>query len=166
MRTLLLPFRPRGQRGSGIGSLFARLGSFVKPLLRTALRSSKPIAKKLATQLAKEGLSTATSTVADVASGMPVKEAFKKNANEGITRVKGKIKAGVKRKLANLVDTGVKRIKRNRQKGRGRRVKRAKKRKLPSARKKNSKRRRQRRRRQKRRRPPVKKGRPYKGIFS
>ena len=78
MRTLQLPYRARRLEGKGIGGLFSRLGSFVRPLLKTAIKSTRPIAKQVAKQLATEGISATTSTAADMLSGVAPKEAIRK----------------------------------------------------------------------------------------
>ena len=67
------------QRGSGIGSIFSKLLSYTRPLVKSALRASRPYAKKALKSLAKTGLSVVGDTVADVAAGGNVKDAVKKN---------------------------------------------------------------------------------------
>ena len=120
MKTIQLPLRrihmQRNMRGYGLGGLFSKLGVFIKPLLRTAVRAAKPIAKQTLKELGKQGLNVATSTLTDVISGqVPLKEAVKKNARQGAREAKATIKRGAKRALTHAHED----IKRLRQGGSG-----------------------------------------------
>ena len=185
----MLPFRPPGghslHRGSGFGALFSRLGHLVKPLIKTAIRSSRPIAKKMVKGLAKEGATMASSTLSDVISGTPVRSALKRNASASLNRVGKKMRVGAQNALGNLVSNSraknKKRYKRKKfQVGSGKR-KRSRRRKTIISRKKRTIRKRrkariQRRGRQRGRKIRRKVGRrkkksssqrkPYRGIFA
>ena len=182
----MLPFRPPGghslHRGSGFGALFSRLGHLVKPLIKTAIRSSRPIAKKMVKGLAKEGATMASSTLSDVISGTPVRSALKRNASASLNRVGKKMRVGAQNALGNLVSNSraknKKRYKRKFQVGSGKR-KRSRRRKTIISRKKRTIRKRrkariQRRGRQRKIRRKVgrrkKKSssqrKPYRGIFA
>ena len=100
MRILKLPMRrvhTLPPTGYGIGSLFSRLGTFVKPLLRTAFAAAKPAARRTLKQLAKQGLETATSTALDVISGEKPSTALKQNVRKAAPKVGSTVKAGMKR---------------------------------------------------------------------
>ena len=107
---------PRRHEGRGWGNM---LGRFIKPLLRTAIRSTKPLAKKIAKDLANQGIQAATSTIGDLASGVPPKDALRNNARAGWQRAKSTLQAGAKRAVENSVEAGVKSIKRRRKMQRG-----------------------------------------------
>ena len=99
MKTVHLPLRrihlQRNLRGYGLGGLFSRLGTFLKPLLRTAASAAKPIAKQTLKELGKQGLNVATSTLTDVIEGRaPVKEAMKRNVKQGAKKAKSTLQGG------------------------------------------------------------------------
>ena len=148
MRIIQLPSHRRNMRGAGIGSLFAKLTTLVKPLLKTAIRTARPIAKTTLKKLGSEGLNVATSTMADVlTNNMGVKEAAQKNLKKGWTRAKKTVKRNAKRALSAVGSEVAKDIKRRKQSG-GSKKKKGKAR--PSVtKKKKSKRKRK----------------PYRGIF-
>ena len=143
IRTLRFPYRHRGQ---GIGSLLSKIGYFVKPLLRSAVKVTKPIAKQVAKDLANQGLQAATSTIGEIISGTDPKEAIRSNAKAGFKRAQSTVKAGTKRALNETARGTVKAIKRRRQTQTGGR-KKQKKKVTKKGRKKTAKRK------------------PYKGIF-
>ena len=92
------------QRGSGIGSIFSKLLSYARPLVKTALKASRPYAKKALKSLAKTGISVVGDTVADVAGGdVSVKEAVKKNLKRGVSKIGQSAQQGAKRMM---VDAG------------------------------------------------------------
>ena len=120
MKTVHLPLRrihlQRNLRGYGLGGLFSRLGTFLKPLLRTAASAAKPIAKQTLKELGKQGLNVATSTLTDVIEGRaPVKEAMKRNVKQGAKKAKSTLQGGVKRALTQAHED----IKRQKQMGNG-----------------------------------------------
>ena len=121
------------QRGSGIGSIFSKLLSYTRPLVKSALRASRPLAKKALKSLAKTGLSTIGDTVADVVGGdVSVKEAVKKNMKRGVSKIGQSAQKGAKRMLmdANVIkgkSTARKSKKSRKQTGRGVKAKRKKK---------------------------------------
>ena len=138
-------------------------------MLQSAIRSSKPLAKKLVKSLAKEGMSSAGSAISDIISGVPVKDALKTNASLGLNRLRQGAIRGVKRKFANHLshESSLLPIKKKKkpikrvQKGYG--VKRRKKRKSGKKVKKKKK-----KKTKGKRKKSLHSGvrRPYKGIFS
>ena len=75
IRTINLPYRHRIV-GRGLGGILAKIGSLVKPILRSTLRSTAPIAKKVAKDLARQGMTMAGDTVGDVLAGSSFKNAI------------------------------------------------------------------------------------------
>ena len=121
MKILRLPMRrihmQRNLRGHGLGGLFARLATLVKPILKTAVRSAKPFVKQTLKQLGKQGIQAASSTISDVVEGVPLKQAAKRNAVTSLQKVKQTVKKGAKR-AASASIAGVREdIKRRRQTG-------------------------------------------------
>ena len=121
MKILRLPMRrihmQRNLRGHGLGGLFARLATLVKPILKTAVRSAKPFVKQTLKQLGKQGIQAASSTISDVVEGVPLKQAAKRNAVTSLQKVKQMVKKGAKR-AATASIAGVREdIKRRRQTG-------------------------------------------------
>ena len=120
MRTIKLPLRrmfvPRNMRGHGLGGLFARLATMMRPLLQTAVRAAKPIAKQTLKELGRQGMEVVGSTLTDVIeSGVPVKEAIKKNARGGVRQAAETVKRGAKRAATEIREE----IKRQKQAGGG-----------------------------------------------
>ena len=101
MKILRLPMRrihmQRNLRGHGLGGLFARLATLVKPILITAVHSAKPFVKQTLKQLGKQGIQAASSTISDVVEGVPLKQAAKRNAVTSLQKVKQTVKKGAKR---------------------------------------------------------------------
>ena len=121
MKILRLPMRrihmQRNLRGHGLGGLFARLATLIKPILKTAVRSAKPYVKQTLKQLGKQGIQAASSTISDVVEGVPLKQAAKRNAVTSLQKVKQTVKKGAKR-AATASIAGVREdIKRRRQTG-------------------------------------------------
>ena len=126
MRTIKLPLRrihmQRNLRGYGLGGLFARIGTFLKPLLKTAVHAAKPIAKQTLKELGNQGLNVASSTLADVIAGdAPIKDTVKRNVKRGAKEAKNTMTRGAKRALDATVDEIREDIKRQKQTGNGRR---------------------------------------------
>ena len=97
----------RSQRGKGVGSIFARWGSrFLKPLLKSAFKASKPMAKTLVKTLAAEGIQSAGNTVSDMIEGQSFKNALKSNAVKSYQKFKKRAKSGVKRKIDEAINSG------------------------------------------------------------
>ena len=143
MKFIKIPYRRRHMKGKGLGGLFAKLSTFVKPLLKTAMRAAKPLAKKTLKEIGRHGM-TASSTVNDMlTNNMSLKEAAKKNVSQGLKNVKKTAARGAKRAVKASAREVMKDIKRKKQTGSGT-VK--KKKKGGMKKKKNSKR-------------------PYRGIF-
>ena len=125
MNTIKLPLRrvhmQRNLRGHGLGGLFARIGTFLKPLLRTAVRAAKPIAKKTLKELGNQGLNVASSTLTDVLTGdAPLKEAVRRNVRQGVRGASSTLKQGAKQAWDATMDEVQKDIKRKHQTGSGR----------------------------------------------
>ena len=102
MRTVKLPLRRtyvhRNMNGHGLGGLFARLARMVTPLVKTAVRAAKPIAKQTLKELGKQGLHAASSTLTDVIEGgVPFREAVKKNAKKALPAATRTTLMGAKR---------------------------------------------------------------------
>ena len=117
-------------RGHGLGGLFARLATLVKPILKTAVRSAKPFVKQTLKQLGKQGIQAASSTISDVVEGVPLKQAAKRNAVTSLQKVKQTVKKGAKR-AATASIAGVREdIKRQRQTGRAKQKTSARKRSI------------------------------------
>ena len=134
MKILRLPMRrihmQRNLRGHGLGGLFARLATLVKPILKTAVRSAKPFVKQTLKQLGKQGIQAASSTISDVVEGVPLKQAAKRNAVTSLQKVKQTVKKGAKR-AATASIAGVREdIKRQRQTGRAKQKTSARKRSI------------------------------------
>ena len=143
MRIIQLPSSRRHMKGGGIGNLFSKLTTFVRPLLKTAFRAAKPIAKKTIKQIGKEGVNAASNTFSDVlVNKMGVKEAATKNMKKSVDVAK----KGMKRALSSAISEVGKDIKRKKQSGSGIKPKR-KQLKQNKAKKKKIKRK------------------PYRGIF-
>ena len=121
MKVLSLPRRRvHPMRGHGIGGIFSRIASFVKPLLRSAVTAAKPIAKQTLKKLGKTGLQVAASTLGDVVEGgIPLKQAVKQNVKRGVKRGKSTIKAGAKKALKRSVSSVQKDINSKSQTGKG-----------------------------------------------
>ena len=96
MRIFRAP-RRRHQLGYGFGSLFSRIGQFVKPLLKSAVAAARPAVKQTLKDLGKQGLQAAGSTAFDVLSGESPKSAVKRNIRRAAPRAKKTLKAGMKR---------------------------------------------------------------------
>ena len=121
MKILRLPMRrihmQRNLRGHGLGGLFARLATLVKPILKTAVRSAKPFVKQTLKQLGKQGIQAASSTISDVVEGVPLKQAAKRNAVTSLQKVKQTVKKGAKRAASASIAAVREDIKRRRQTG-------------------------------------------------
>ena len=142
------PYVFRHHVGYGLGNLFSRIGQFVKPLLKTAIKVAKPAVKRTLKDLGKQGIQAASSTALDMLSGESPRSAVKKNIQRATPRVKKTLKAGMKRG-ASQIRQAIKET-RKAQTGSGGRKRRKK-----TAKSKKSSRRKTRRQRL-----------PYRGIFS
>ena len=121
MKILRLPMRrihmQRNLRGHGLGGLFARLATLVKPILKTAVRSAKPYVKQTLKQIGKQGVQAASSTISDVVEGVPLKQAAKRNAVTSLQKAKQMVKKGAKRAASASIASVREDIKRRRQTG-------------------------------------------------
>lgn len=121
MKILHLPMRrihmQRNLRGHGLGGLFARLATLVKPILKTAVRSAKPYVKQTLKQLGKQGIQAASSTISDVVEGVPLKQAAKRNAVNSLQKAKQTVTKGAKRAASASIAGVQEDIKRRRQTG-------------------------------------------------
>ena len=135
MKYLRVP--QRHLRGYGLGGIFSSLGRWVRPLLKTAVKAAKPLAKRTLKTLGKEGVKFAGNVIADsLQPNTSLKTALKRN----VARTIPKAKAGVKRAFSETTRKSIKG-----QRG-GSKFKRAK---LSSVKRKGKK----------------KKRKPYRGIF-
>lgn len=147
MRIIQLPSSRRHMKGAGIGNLFAKLTTFVRPLLKTAFRAARPIAKKTIKQIGREGVNAAGNTLSDVLMKKTApKEAIKKNMKKTVNTAK----QGAKRALSAAISEVGKDIKRRKLTGSGIKLKnkQGKQKKSKPKKKKKTKRRK-----------------PYRGIF-
>ena len=140
---------PRHHVGYGLGSLFSRIGQYVRPLLKSAITMAKPAVKQTLKDLGKQGIQAASSTALDVLSGESPKSAVKRNIRRATPQVKRTLKTGMKRG-ASQIRQAIKATKKS-QTGSGA----GRKRRRKTAKSKKSSRRKTRRRRL-----------PYHGIFS
>ena len=108
----------------------------VKPLLKTAVRAAKPIAKQTLKELGKESLSAASTTLSDVMKGVPIKQAVRKNVKSSAQKAGVVAKRGAKRALSASAKGVREDIKRGRQTG-GASLKKVAKRKTPAQRRPN-----------------------------
>lgn len=101
MRTIEIPRRYAygSMRGNGIGGIFSRL---IKPLIKSAIRIGKPIAKESLKKIGKIGLETASNVVSDMATGVRPKQALKQNLSRGVISAKREVKKGGKKTLSSL----------------------------------------------------------------
>ena len=117
MRTIEIPRKyayGNNMRGNGIGGIFSRL---IKPLIKSAIRIGKPIAKQSLKKIGKIGLETASNVVSDMVTGVQPKQALKQNLSRGVNSAKKEVKKGGKKTLSRLK----KHIKGRKQHGAGRR---------------------------------------------
>ena len=131
MRTIQLPYqRPmvnqmrKIQYGrGGVGSLFSRLASFLRPVLSKAVKVAAPHARQALKDVGREGLQVAANTLSDVVQGKNSKESLKRNLEEGKTNAVKKLKTNVKKGYEAIVDD----IKSNQQPTKGSRASASKK---------------------------------------
>lgn len=124
IRTLKLPY-PR-QRGNGWGGILRRIGMMAKPLLRSALRSSKPIAKRMAKDLARQGLEMSAQTMGDMIGGVPPGEAIRNNVQENLSQAGQTVSRGARRMAKSGFQAARKTYKRKSQSGSGAKSKKRK----------------------------------------
>lgn len=135
MKIIRIPYHRRHMRGSGLGGLFSKLTTFVKPLLKSAFQAAKPLAKQTLKEIGKHGLHAASSTINDALTGdMTLKEAARKNIKKGWKRAKKTGVRGAKQAARASADEVMKHIKRK-QTGSGK-VAKAKKKKGQNKKKK------------------------------
>ena len=120
MLTLSLPRnqRYRVTRGYGIGSIFSKLGSLLRPVVTSAIRSARPLAKSAVKEIGRTGLETLGNSLVDISTGVPMNEALGSNLQQGVNEVKGKVRKVLKRSVKKTV--------KKRQKGGGRKIRRRK----------------------------------------
>ena len=111
MRILRLPYqnlnlnRSRPLHGSGIGGLFRGLSRFLVPALKTAVKISKPYAKRVGKHLLKSGTDVAMASLQDISDGKDPRQA-----------IKDQVKQGLKRSASSMTQGLVKDIKRGKKK--------------------------------------------------
>ena len=88
--------------GYGFGSLFSRIGQFVKPLLKSAVSAARPAVRQTLKDLGKQGIQAASSTALDVLSGESPKTAAKRNFRKSARGAKKTLKAGMKRGASDI----------------------------------------------------------------
>ena len=96
MKFIKVPHRRFAYGNGALGSLFSKMSLFLKPVLKGAAKAAAPVAKRTLKQLGRTGLDVVSNSLADVAEGKNVKEAFKSNIKTGAQRAKKQIKKGVK----------------------------------------------------------------------
>ena len=101
---------PMVRHGSGMMSLFRRLGNIVSPflkrvtpMLKRSITAAKPLLREGAREVAQTGINTAADTLGDIVTGKSPKTALEENLNKGVER----IRSGVKRKASNFIQTQV-----------------------------------------------------------
>ena len=124
MQTIKLPMRRLPiHRGAGVGGIFAKLARLVTPMVRSAAKAAKPIAKRTLKELGRQGLDTAASTLGDVIAGKGVKRSIQENVQRGAKRARTTVTRGAKQAAKKSIKSVRKDIKRTAQSGRGRRRK-------------------------------------------
>lgn len=118
MQTVKLPRRV--QYGQGLGGLFSRMFSFVKPLISTAVRASKPIVKNALKNAGREGLKVGAEFIGDVLNGKNAKQSLAARSKKGLKRAANKarkyIKVPTTKKKDSLLHRKFARKKKNKQK--------------------------------------------------
>ena len=105
-----------GSVGYGLGALFRNLSKYVRPLMKTALRTARPIARATLKELKKDGLQMAANTAADLlnSDGVSTSEILKRNLKRGSRKASSTAMRGAKRALsasASQVSNDIKRQK-------------------------------------------------------
>jgi hypothetical protein len=110
MQTVKLP--RRSQVGQGLGGLFSRVFSFVRPLIGTAIKASKPMIKNVLKRAGREGLKAGSEFIGDVLNGEnanqpstsrprnALKRTFSKTRNDIKTSSMGKKLIQIQRQFA------------------------------------------------------------------
>ena len=76
------------QHGEGFGDVFKAAFKIGKPLLKFALKATKPFLKKGAKRLGKAALKTGSSVISDVLEGKNLKSSIKKRSGNEFERLK------------------------------------------------------------------------------
>ena len=118
IRTLKLPYSYR-QEGNGLGGILRRLGMMAKPLLRSALKSSKPIAKRMIKDLARQGVEMGAQAVGDMVAGVPPSEALRESARTNLGQAGQRIKRSASKMAKSGYQAARKTYKRRKQSGGG-----------------------------------------------
>ena len=82
-----------------MGALFSCLGSFVHPLLSTAFKATRPIAKQTFKKLGKESIKIGGDILTDVVSGQNLRESVTERGCEGLMKGKKIMKKGTRQVL-------------------------------------------------------------------
>lgn len=114
IRILRLP--KVAQRGYGVGGVFSRIFSSLKPFISSLLRSGRPLAQKALKHVGEQAIETGSKIISDVAAGEDVKSAVKSRGKEALKKGKD----AVLKKAKDIAEKGI-----NRQTG-GRKRKRKK----------------------------------------
>lgn len=85
------------QRGAGFGNLFQSLWRFIVPLARQAGQTLAPLAKEAAREIGKEGLSTASRVLSNIAEGASPAATLQEEGQQGLRNLVSKAKAKLQR---------------------------------------------------------------------
>ncbi|KAH7699292.1 hypothetical protein AAVH_33604 [Aphelenchoides avenae] len=81
------------QRGTGFGNLFQSLWRFIVPLARQAGQTIAPLAKEAVREIGKEGLSTASRVLSNIAEGASPAATLQEEGQQGLQNLVSKAKA-------------------------------------------------------------------------
>lgn len=116
-----------GGRQTG-GSLFATLGSFMKPLAGIALKALRPVAQQAAKTAGHMALAKGANVVGDIFRGRNLQQSVQKRAGEGAQQLVKTLKPTVKRALLTSANERIQQaLKPPPQTGKGRKRKRKQK---------------------------------------
>lgn len=85
------------QRGAGFGSLFQSLWRYLVPIARQAGQSLAPLAKDAMKEIGKEGLSTASRVLSNIAEGASPAATLQSEGQQGLKNLVAKASAKMQR---------------------------------------------------------------------
>ena len=94
MQTVKLP--RRFQVGQGLGGLFSRVFSFVRPLIGTAIKASKPIVKNVLKRAGREGLKAGSEFIGDLLNGENARQSSISRSRNALKRTFSKTRNAIK----------------------------------------------------------------------
>ena len=94
MQTVKLP--RRFQVGQGLGGLFSRVFSFVRPLIGTAIKASKPMIKNVLKRAGREGLKAGSEFIGDLLNGENAKQSSTSRSRNALKRTFSKTRNDIK----------------------------------------------------------------------